>query len=255
MERWIEVTGSTRETLKEKRSGPRPPPPGTTPLSQVASPLKPAEKPAPRTVDFSLPAIGGQNIGRFTVGTRHMPIHPSQEIKEPTTPKSPITPSSLSPIARLGGTIAPSIPTMRESRGPIIHTSSAPHARAGLRNTSGPRRQLPPRDEPYVDPKLKAVMAKRRQWEEEAEDTASNVPSTLITPLQSASNIPTRTSTLTRLPTSGQSPTHAESAASEVTGAAEEAWDEEDDKTIRAKRISRFDFNKNRRTGWGGDRL
>lgn len=176
-----------------------------------------------------------------------VPIHPSQDIKEPTTPKSPIGPSSPAPFARLGGTIAPGLPAMREARGPGIHMPSAQDAKAGLRRTAGPRRQLPPQDEPSVDPKLKAAMAKRREWEE-AEDTASNTSGASITPSQSASNVLARAGTATVSTVSGLSDTRTESAST-VTGAAESAWGEPDAKTMRARRISKLESDKNRKAG------
>ncbi|CAO2654277.1 Nn.00g110100.m01.CDS01 [Neocucurbitaria sp. VM-36] len=252
VEKRVEITRTSRELFTET-SAPIPPPPGPPPPLRVASTPKALENPIPKTLDYSLPAVGDQHIGRFTVGTRHMPIHPSQEIKQPTTPNTPVTPISLSPIARLGGTIAPNIPAMREIRGPGFQIPSPHEARAGLRNTGGPRSPLAPREEAYVDPKLKAAMAKRRQWEEETDDTASNVSSMLITPSQSASDISMRSSAPAGSLIGGASTTHAESAASEATGAAEEAWGDDDVKTMRAKRISKFEFDKNRRTGWGGE--
>ncbi|KAF1848439.1 uncharacterized protein K460DRAFT_279907 [Cucurbitaria berberidis CBS 394.84] len=270
-EKWIEVKTTSRETLLKQSTAPiaPPPPPPPLPPPPVLVPIAPnfvkkaprslpVKKPAPKTVDYTLPAIRDQNIGRFTVGTRHQPTHPSQEIKDKPTSKVPITPSSPAPFARLGGTIAPNIPAIREVRGPNIRVLSAQDAKAGLRRTLGPRKQLPPPDEPYVDPKLKAAMAKRRQWEDEAEDTTSNVSSTSITPSQSASNVPARasttSSTLSSLSTARRPlPASAESVASPITGATEEAWGEDDAKTMRAKRISKLDFDRNRKTGWGGE--
>ncbi|KAJ4375145.1 hypothetical protein N0V83_002229 [Neocucurbitaria cava] len=219
------------------------------------------EKPATKPIDYSLPAIGSQNIGRFKVGTRHMPIHPSQEIKEPAPGPSPsMTTSPLSPVARLGGTIAPTLPSMREARGPGIQIPSAQDARAGLRSTGGLVRRLTStsQDEPNViDPKLKAVMEKRRQWEKEADDTASNASSGLITPSQSSSNVRTRRSTPAGSAV-GRGARIADeevaAAALRVTGAAEYAWDDEEDaKSMRAKRISKFYFDKNRKGGWEGE--
>lgn len=118
-------------------------------------------------------------------------------------------------------------------------------------------RRLTSPDEPNViDPKLKAMLEKRRQWEKEADDTASNASSGLITPSQSASNVPTRRSTPAGSAVGRARTADEEVAATalRVTGAVEDAWDDEEDaRSMRAKRISKGDFDKNRKAGWGGE--
>ncbi|CBY02011.1 hypothetical protein IAQ61_006600 [Plenodomus lingam] len=158
---------------------PVPPPlPRTTILK--APTLPPTKKPSPNSIEpkpvnYSIPAMGPQNIGRFKLGTRSQPIHPSQEREEPKSPISPISPSAPAPFARLGGQITPNIPpAMGQTHRPGLEGPLGTAARSGPRRTAGPRTSLESPEEPQVDAQLQALLAKRRMWEPEEDDDRSD---------------------------------------------------------------------------------
>ncbi|KAF2853805.1 hypothetical protein T440DRAFT_487109 [Plenodomus tracheiphilus IPT5] len=164
----------------EQHDVPIPPsPPAPIPKDPAFPPTKqPTPKPTePKALGYSMPAMGPQNIGRFKVGTRSQPIHPSQEIEEPRSSKSPILPSAPAPFARLGGQVGLKVPAMRQAQGPGVYVPSSTDPRSGLRRSAGPRSSFPSPEIPQVDAQLQALLAKRRKWEpEEDSDRSGNVP-------------------------------------------------------------------------------
>ncbi|KAH9861780.1 hypothetical protein J1614_011533 [Plenodomus biglobosus] len=154
-------------SLTKQRNVPAPPP---LPPAQIPKPptllptIKPTPKPTePKPVNFSMSAMGPQNIGRFKVGTRSQPTHPSQELEEQACPKSPISPSAPAPFARLGGQVGPDAAAMRQAQGPGMQVPSSTDPKSGLRRTVGPRPALQAPEEPQVDAQLLALLAKRRK--------------------------------------------------------------------------------------------
>ncbi|KAH6865032.1 hypothetical protein BKA58DRAFT_391248 [Alternaria rosae] len=173
-----------QEDLLRSRTAAPPSPPATPPAPPAPAPKPavsksaprppPAPKPTPKEINYSLPAVGDQKIGRFTMGGRRVPIHESQDIPDtPTTSGIPMSPTSPAPFARLGGAIAASdVPVVREVRGQVPPVKpAAMDSRAGLRRTSETRKAPPPVPERIgVDPKLQALLEKRRAWEAEEEE-------------------------------------------------------------------------------------
>ncbi|KAI8938913.1 hypothetical protein NX059_004770 [Plenodomus lindquistii] len=158
---------------------PPPPPPASIPRAPTLPPMqKPVSRPMnSKPVDYSLSAIGPQNIGRFKVGTRSQPIHPSQELHESEKTKSPISPTNPAPFARLGSQLAPDSPATRPAQGPGVQVTSSINPRSGLRHTSEPRPSFQLPEEPQIDAQLQALLAKRRKWElEEDSDRTGGVP-------------------------------------------------------------------------------
>ena len=150
-----------------------PSPPATPPAAPGPAPSfrhKPAPLSPRKEINYSLPAVGDQKIGRFTVGTRAMPIHESQDLPvQPPTPGK-VGPSARAPMVRLNSAIsAPDVPVVRELKGQITPKPTALHDasnRPGLKKTPGPRKAPPPVPERSgVDPKLEAMLAKRRTWD------------------------------------------------------------------------------------------
>ncbi|CAA9957350.1 Smc Chromosome segregation ATPase [Pyrenophora teres f. maculata] len=190
-----------------------PSPPATPPAVPGPAPsLRPRPTPiSPRKeINYSLPAVGDQKIGRFTLGTRAMPIHESQDLPaQPPTPGK-LCPSGPSPMVRLGGAISASdVPLVRELKGQT-NITPVPTALAnvdaggngnrpvtgGLRKTTGPRKAPPPVPQRSgVDPKLEAMLAKRRTWEAEeaakeaaaAASVGTNSEASITPPLSPAS--------------------------------------------------------------------
>lgn len=147
------------------KSAARPPPP----------PAPPAPKPAQvKEINYSLPAVGDQKIGRFRLGSRAVPIHESQDIPEtPATPAKPMTPTTPAPFVRLGGAIpASDVPIVREIKGQVVPMDTA----AASTRPAIPIRKIskgpppPPPAVPGKDPQLEAMLAKRRAWEPEDDD-------------------------------------------------------------------------------------
>ncbi|KAI1607070.1 hypothetical protein PtrCC142_000755 [Pyrenophora tritici-repentis] len=200
----------TQRALRALASPPSPP--ATPPAVPGPAPsLRPKPTPiSPRKeINYSLPAVGDQKIGRFTLGTRAMPIHESQDLPaQPPTPGK-LCPSGPSPMVRLGSAISASdVPLVRELKGQTNITpvptalantdaggnSNRPVA-GGLRKTPGPRKAPPPVPERSgVDPKLEAMLAKRRTWEAEeaakeaaAASAGTNSEASITPPLSPAS--------------------------------------------------------------------
>ena len=198
-----------------------------------------------RPVDYSTSAIGPQNIGRFKLGTRSQPIHPSQEIQEPKDSASHLSPLRPSPSVRLGSQISPHLSPTRPARSPVVQVPPSTEPRGDIRRTAGPRSPLQSPVETHIDPQLQKLLAKRRTWESaEEEDSPSNFSPS---PSQSASNIPSPASPSTA------STRRDSRAAATLTGAAEGAWDEEDAKILRARRLEKLDFDTRRKNGWKGE--
>ncbi|KAH8727855.1 hypothetical protein GQ44DRAFT_648156 [Phaeosphaeriaceae sp. PMI808] len=142
------------------------PPPPTAPVhlpSPPATPVK-AAAPPPQPVDFSQPASRQQDYGHYTIGGRRQPIHESQKQQAAKYLKSPVTPSSPAPVARLSNTIQPSSPSPRQtqSSSPGVSISDV---KAGLRRTGGPRQSLPSRTESGDSDELRERLARRRTLE------------------------------------------------------------------------------------------
>lgn len=115
--------------------------------------------------------VGAPEIGPYTLGNgRRAPLHESQKV--PTQSNSPATPSlsfkpALSPMARLGGTVYSSPTDWKVQQPNVTSTPSTPdwkkngHSRRGSRN-------IPPDEEPAMDPVLQRRLdAQRRKCEEE----------------------------------------------------------------------------------------
>ena len=141
-------------------------------------------------MDFSLPAMGQQAYGHYTIGGRRQPIHESQKQQAAKYLKSPVTPISPAPVVRLGSTVQPNSPSPRQAQSPGVQVPVG-DLRSSLRRTGGPRQSLPSRTASSEDNELQAHLARRRTWEPK-DETASNVS---VTPSESASNIPSRAST------------------------------------------------------------
>ncbi|KAF5852527.1 hypothetical protein GGP41_007946 [Bipolaris sorokiniana] len=185
---------SERSYQEDQATSPPPPPPlpVTAPRSPVNKsaarappPPPPAPKPAAQAkeINYSLPAVGDQKIGRFRLGSRAVPVHESQDIPEtPITPAKPIAPTTPAPMVRLGGAIPVSdVPIVREIKGQIKPVPSAmENARPALPlrkpsvSRKGPPPPVPNRD--GRDPQLDAMLAKRRAWEPEEEEGATITP-------------------------------------------------------------------------------
>ncbi|EMD66514.1 hypothetical protein COCSADRAFT_188831 [Bipolaris sorokiniana ND90Pr] len=183
---------ATPPTRKATSPPPPPPLPVTAPRSPVNKsaarappPPPPAPKPAAQAkeINYSLPAVGDQKIGRFRLGSRAVPVHESQDIPEtPITPAKPIAPTTPAPMVRLGGAIPVSdVPIVREIKGQIKPVPSAmENARPALPlrkpsvSRKGPPPPVPNRD--GRDPQLDAMLAKRRAWEPEEEEGATITP-------------------------------------------------------------------------------
>ncbi|KAF1942491.1 hypothetical protein EJ02DRAFT_465699 [Clathrospora elynae] len=214
------VTEVLRAPIPAPAPAPPPPPPAPAPIApkiikQAPRPPPPTRPKPPKPVDFTLPAMGPQIIGRFKLGTRSQPIHPSQEIEaqSPGPLQQPLSPTAPAPFARLGGAIAASdMPVVREARGPSIPVPSAMDSRAGLRRTTGPRKMMPVQAENGVDPKLQAMLAKQRMWEEPEDGVGSVAPS------------------------------------QSTRKGSEDAVGEDD--ASAASRLGKFDFDSKRKTGW-----
>lgn len=133
------------------------PSPPATPIRTTRP--RPAEKPA-APVDYSLP-VGQQEYGAYTIGGRRAPVHESQKPQAARYLRSPTTPISPAPVARLGGTIQPSSPSPRPSQ---VAASPVPvgELRSGLRRTGGPRRTISSRTESDDGAELRAHLARRR---------------------------------------------------------------------------------------------
>lgn len=166
----INTNANANTTATTTKTAPRPPP--------APKPPTPAKE-----INYSLPAVGDQKIGRFRLGSRAVPIHESQDIPEaPPTPAKPMAPTGAapSPMVRLGGAIpASDVPIVREIKGQVMPVPSAMDAaRTGLRKPSVSRKGPPPPvpDRSGKDPQLEAMLAKRRAWEPEDEDDATITP-------------------------------------------------------------------------------
>ncbi|KAH7410319.1 hypothetical protein DE146DRAFT_752026 [Phaeosphaeria sp. MPI-PUGE-AT-0046c] len=171
---------TTKTTKEVKHHIPPPPPPlPQTPAqlpSPPATPIKstqprPTEKPAP--VDYSLP-VGQQEYGAYTIGGRRAPVHESQKPQAARYLRSPITPISPAPVARLGGTIQPSSPSPRPSQ---VASSPVPvgDLRSGLRRTGGPRRTISSRTDSDDGAELRAHLARRRTLPIVSSEPGSNI--------------------------------------------------------------------------------
>jgi enabled protein len=150
-----------------------------------------------------------------------MPVHESQAIPDtPTGPAQPLSPTVPSKPVRLGGAIAAAdMHIVREAK----PSMPGPNATAGffpLKMTAGPRKVPPP--VPHKggitgqDPKLAAILAKKREWEPVEEDAAPVLPS--------------------------QSASKAQPPSPPVRSASAEA-----------RRLAKEDFDKGRMTGWKKD--
>ncbi|OAL01461.1 hypothetical protein IQ06DRAFT_377003 [Phaeosphaeriaceae sp. SRC1lsM3a] len=156
------------KTMKEVDDHIPPPPPLSQDPVQLPSPPatpvrstrpRPAEKPA-APVDYSLP-VGQQEYGAYTIGGRRAPVHESQKPQAARYLRSPSTPISPAPVARLGGTIQPSSPSPRPTQ---AAASPVPVSdlRSGLRRTGGPRRTISSRTDSDDGAELRAHLARRR---------------------------------------------------------------------------------------------
>ncbi|KAE8868713.1 hypothetical protein PTNB73_03766 [Pyrenophora teres f. teres] len=124
-----------------------------------------------------------------------MPIHESQDLPaQPPTPGK-LCPSGPSPMVRLGGAISASdVPLVRELKGQT-NITPVPTALANV-DAGGPRKAPPPVPQRSgVDPKLEAMLAKRRTWEAEeaakeaaaAASVGTNSEASITPPLSPAS--------------------------------------------------------------------
>ncbi|ENI04441.1 hypothetical protein COCC4DRAFT_51182 [Bipolaris maydis ATCC 48331] len=180
---------ATPPTRKATSPPPPPPLPVTAPVNKSAARAPPPPPPAPKPagqakeINYSLPAVGDQKIGRFRLGSRAVPVHESQDIPEtPITPAKPIAPSTPAPMVRLGGAIPVSdVPIVREIKGQVKPVPSAmENARPALPfrkpsvSRKGPPPPVPNRD--GRDPQLEAMLAKRRAWEPEEDEGATITP-------------------------------------------------------------------------------
>jgi hypothetical protein len=164
------------------------PSPPATPVRSTPPPRsRPAEKPA-TPVDFSLPA-GQQEYGAYTIGGRRAPVHESQKQQAARYLRSPVTPISPAPVARLGTTIQPSSPSPRPAQC-IASPVPVGDLRSSLRRTGGPRRSIPSRTDSEDGSELRARLARRRTLDLR-EDFISSVSSTRS---ECASNTPSRAS-------------------------------------------------------------
>lgn len=184
----VEVEKTTI-TRTEKKADAIPPPPPLPPVKLAFAPrAAPVEKQKqkPKVTDYTRAPIGYQAYGQYLIGTRRQPIHESQKPQDiPISPKSPTKPSIPAPSVRLGSTMNPSdVPIIREARPTIPSTSS--DVRSNLRKTTGPRSPLSPTGEVAGDTELSRKLAKRRTWEPQEDDAASQMS---LTPSESASNV------------------------------------------------------------------
>jgi hypothetical protein len=125
----------------------------------------------PAPVDFTLPPVGQQEYGAYTIGGRRAPVHASQKKQAANYLKSPVTPGSPAPTVRLGGTIQPNSPSPRPTTSPAVSVPVG-DLRSGLRRTGGPRRSVPSRTDSDDGSELRAQFARRRTWEPK-DETAS----------------------------------------------------------------------------------
>jgi enabled protein len=111
-----------------------------------------------------------------------MPVHESQKMPEtPTSSAQPLSPIGSMPISRLGGAIAAADMSIVREAKPSI---PGPAAFAGLKKTAGPRKGPPPPvpnksgiiSGQDMDPKLAAMLSKRRAWEPAEEEGAPSPP-------------------------------------------------------------------------------
>jgi hypothetical protein len=159
--------------MPPQRAPVAPPSPPATPVRSTTPPPRRRRPTEPATpVDFSLPA-GQQEYGAYTIGGRRAPVHVSQKPQAARYLRSPVTPISPAPVARLGGQVQPHSPSPRP--GPISE-SPVPvgDLRSGLRRTGGPRRSIPARKDSADGSELQQHLAKRREWEPKDNDNSDN---------------------------------------------------------------------------------
>lgn len=177
-----------------------------------------------------------QNYGRFTIGTRHQPIHPSQDLSETTEGNVPSTNSIGSrepaPSARLAGTVGPAPPA------PVGFSVPSGDQRSRLRPAGLGRRSISgaslPSPQEQLANELEAQWNKRGIQREGDEDEGYTSGSS-VTPSQSASQIPTQVSSKT----------------TQGSGTAEEGGMETPSITKTTQQYSTLD--QKRRKGWSGD--
>ncbi|KAF1949269.1 hypothetical protein CC80DRAFT_540380 [Byssothecium circinans] len=161
-------------------SPPPPPPPPPPPL-----PPPPSSGPVSPRVDYSQPATTkDQNYGRFKIGTRHQPIHPSQHLPQTSDRcMTPLSPQAPAPTARLAGTVAPST----TSSGGFAVPSGDQRNR--LRPPAAVRRSTlrAPIATEQAPNELEALWSRRGIQREVDED---DVSACSVTPSQSASQVP-----------------------------------------------------------------
>ncbi|PVI02193.1 hypothetical protein DM02DRAFT_670761 [Periconia macrospinosa] len=172
-----------------------------------------------------------QTYGRFKIGTRHQPIHPSQDLPEtPATPATQLHPQEPAPSARLASTVAP------ESPAPAGFAIPTGDQRSRLRSTqvekSSPLGTSPPSTQEQPLNELEALWNKRGIQREADEDEGYNSGCS-ITPSQSASQIASSPSSGTAC---GNSTSQGESA---------------EPPSVIIKTVSSID--QKRRTGWRGE--
>lgn len=208
---WLESTSRTNSHSNSNADYPpmsaSPPSPPATPPRMSLPPPAPAPAPAPKPavnaaaaprpppapapapkpaqqqkeINYSLPAVGDQKIGRFRLGSRAVPIHESQDIPDaPPAPPKPMSPSARAPMVRLGGAIpASDVPIVREIKGqvrPVPTAMDNNNTSATTMRKPSVSRKPPPPVPAGKDPQLEALLAKRRAWEPEDEDATITPP-------------------------------------------------------------------------------
>ena len=112
-----------------------------------------------------------QNYGRFMIGTRHQPIHPSQETFEtpasPTeTPNTPVGPRTPIPAVRLAGSLTPTA-----TRAPTAFQIGSGRVPGRLRPSASVKHPPPtPTKKDEVANELAALWARRGIQQDEEED-------------------------------------------------------------------------------------
>ncbi|KAF2687636.1 hypothetical protein K458DRAFT_167523 [Lentithecium fluviatile CBS 122367] len=146
--------------------------------------------PAFPPVDYSQPPRD-QNYGRFMIGTRHQPIHPSQDVVEaPATPPKPVLPRAPAPAVRLRGSVTPA-----EVRAPTGFQVGPGGLQNRLRPSGSVRRPAPRPPVATAQPpnELEAIWNRRgiqRGIQRDVDD--DNISTVSVTPSQSASQVSSR---------------------------------------------------------------
>ncbi|CAI6335053.1 unnamed protein product [Periconia digitata] len=159
-----------------------PPPPPPPPLTRHAT------MPRFPPPDYSQPPKD-QNYGRFKIGTRHQPIHPSQDLDEPPAAPSNNPPGRKDPMpsARLAGIVAPEVPA------PVAFAVPSGDQRSRLRPTGLNRRStLESRASQEESPNELEAQWSKRGIQREADEEEGSDSTSSIRPSQSASQVEAR---------------------------------------------------------------